>query len=51
MAKYTVRHRRGEYKILYSDFWAEYYLDMPGFKNIDEALSAAERLTRLERKK
>ncbi len=51
MAKYTVRYRNGKYKILYSDFWHEFFLDMPGFATIDEALSAAERLTRLEKKK
>lgn len=51
MAKYTVRYRNGKYKIRYSDFWAEYFLDMPGFDNIDEALSAAERLTRLAKGK
>ena len=48
--RYTVRERRGKYRVIYEDFWERTELEGMAFTDISEALDAAERLTGLARK-
>jgi len=51
MAKYTVRFRDNKYKVIYEDFWERTELKGMSFNDIDQALTAAERLQKLEKYK